>query len=92
MIVNAYAFTVPNNLNEPRYYAGETVYISPAAPPRPGDFVFAKLHDGTAGIAQFVRAKGSKVTTRFINGGDSDKTRERADFVSFHRIVGSVSV
>lgn len=91
MIHNAYAFTVPNNLNEPRYFAGETVYISPAAPPRPGDFVFLKCKDGTAGIAQLVRIKGSRITITVLNAPGGEKTRERASFESIHRIVGSMS-
>jgi transcriptional regulator with XRE-family HTH domain len=88
----AYAFTVPNDMNAPRYMAGEVVYISPAASPRVGDFVFVKFQNGEAGVARLAAADGESVGFDFI--GAPEKLRSRSvnaeEIASIHRIIGSV--
>lgn len=88
-IAGAYAFTVPNDLNEPRYMAGEVVYISPAAATRPGDFVFVRFNDGLAGITRLIEFSEAAVFFRCLHSPAAMHFAHTAVRV-LHRIVGSV--
>lgn len=89
----AYAVTVFNNMNEPRYFPGEVIYMSPIAAPAPGDFIFGKLVSGFAGIGRFAKVEDGKLTIERI-GAPAGVERfasyslDEIDF--YHRIVGSV--
>src|SRR5690606_10026766 len=59
-VKGAYAVLVSGVSMEPRYYAGEAVYLNPNLPPRRGDFVVVQTMEGEdpvprAFIKQFVR-------------------------------------
>lgn len=53
-VPDAYAVYVAGDSMEPRYFAGEAVYIHPTKPPRKGDFVVAQIiEDG--GVTGYVK-------------------------------------
>lgn len=92
---DAYAVTVFNTMNEPRYFLGELIYMSPAATPQPGDFTFGKLRsDGRVGIGRFLGIEGGKARFERISapeGVDRFATYDLDDIEFFHRIVASVA-
>jgi len=89
-VKGGYAVEVFNSCSEPRYFPGETVYVSPTAAVRPGDFVFVRLATGS-GIARFVGEEGDGVRFEILNPVDEDVSTlaQNKDVRSYHRIVGS---
>lgn len=88
----AYAVTVFNDASAPRYLTGETIYVSPAAPVRSGDFSFIRQTNGTAAICRIKEVTDSHVIAQFVGltGGDSEKTVRLTDIETMHRIVASL--
>lgn len=93
-VAGAYAVVVPNEYNSPRYFVGETVYMDPTAPVRPGDFVF--LRNGTTGestIGRVAELSDDNVSLIYLSapeGRESTETVDMADVAAMHKIVGSV--
>jgi phage repressor protein C with HTH and peptisase S24 domain len=54
-VSNAFALYVDGESMEPRYYAGEMLYVNPNRPVTRGCFVAVELADGQCLIKQFVR-------------------------------------
>lgn len=92
-VPGAYAFAIPNEMNSPRYAPGEIVFISPAAPAVPGDYVFVRLASGGAGVARLESFEGdSKVVLRCI-GAQREENLVHClplnDVAVIHKVVGS---
>lgn len=92
-VTGAYAVYVDGESMEPRYLAGETVYVHPHKPIRANDFVVIQLStgDGEAPhgfIKQFISRDAKRVKLRQFN---PTKTVEfpASRVVSIHKIVGS---
>lgn len=92
-VAGAYAVYVAGESMEPRYLAGETVFVHPTKPVRSGDFVVIQLRagDGEAPhgfIKQFISRDSRRVKVRQFSPA---KTVEFAAdrIVSIHKIVGS---
>lgn len=90
---NAYAVYVSGDSMEPRYFAGETVYVNPHMPARQGDFVVVQVVEDaeelpSGYIKQFVSMTGDKLRLRQFNPA-KDMTFDRARVMSVHKIVGS---
>lgn len=90
---NAYAVYVSGDSMEPRYFAGETVFVNPHIPARQGDFVVVQVvedaEEPPAGyIKQFVSSSGDKLRCRQFNPA-RDVHYDRARVLSVHKIVGS---
>lgn len=93
-VPDAYAVFISGESMEPRYFAGECVYVHPSLPVRRGDFVVVEIGADDEGEAPFAYVK------RFIS---QDATRLRLEqfnprevlefpssrVVRVHRIVGS---
>lgn len=88
-ITGAYAFTIPNDSNEPRYLPGEIVYVSPVAMPRAGDFVFVRFADGRAGVSRLQEMADGRVTLRALKATRAQSFAV-SDIVVMHRIVAAV--
>jgi SOS-response transcriptional repressor LexA len=87
----AFALYISGDSMEPRYFAGERVYINPARPPAVGDFVVIELRgsDGEAGdtfVKRLVRRTANTVTCQQYNPRD-DVTYETAKVKRIWRIV-----
>jgi transcriptional regulator with XRE-family HTH domain len=93
-IPKGYAVYAIGSSMEPRYQAGELVYINPAKPPEPGCYVLVQIkpaHDGEAPRAllkRLVRRSGSKVTLEQFSPPKKFEIRA-SDIVSMHRVVGT---
>lgn len=90
-IRDAYAVTAVGESMEPRFFAGEIVYVNPRAPVRRGDFVVVQIHGDEgeppdAYIKRFVSFDDRRLRLHQYN---PDKTLEfpRAAVVSVHRII-----
>jgi transcriptional regulator with XRE-family HTH domain len=92
-IKGAKAVYVRGRSMEPRYYAGEVVYLHPSRPPNPGDFVFITLNEPSfPAVVGYIRQ---------FNGGDLVSVRvctlnpkheeliARKNLVAIATIVGS---
>lgn len=85
-----YAVAVFNDLNAPRYFLGETIFVSPVAPIKAGDFIFARTKDGDCSIGRLASVDGDSATWTLVGSGE-DVTAKMTDLEAFHRIVGSVA-
>jgi phage repressor protein C with HTH and peptisase S24 domain len=90
----AYAVYVAGSSMEPRYYAGELVYVHPGKPVTTGAFVLVQVKPAAEGEAprafmkRLVRRTATKVTFEQFNPPKELETKA-SDVVSMHRIVGS---
>lgn len=89
----AYAVYVVGESMEPRYFAGEAIYVHPRMPIRKGDFVVVQIksdeeneHDLLGYVKQFVSMDDKRIRLQQFN---PSKTLEfpRKDVVSVHKIV-----
>src|SRR3984957_17968980 len=92
-VAGAYAVMVVGTSMEPRYFAGEAVYVSPRVPVRAGDFVVAQVaaHEGEPPLAYVKRYLGrSDKSVRFEQLNPAKRLTFPADrIVSIHRVVMS---
>lgn len=89
----AYAVYVSGDSMEPRYYAGEVLYVNPRLPVRRGDFVVAQVQyegeDVPRGyVKRFVRMNDSGLVLAQFNPAKEMRFAS-AQVVSVHRITGS---
>ena len=86
----AYGVYVVGESMEPRYFAGEVLYINPRVPIRRGDFVVAQIaHDEHMPPLAYVK--------RFVSNGETLKLEQfnphevlefdATDVVSIHKVV-----
>lgn len=92
-VPDAYAVYVTGDSMEPRYEAGEIVYVHPYLPVRRDDYVVVQValdeHEPPAGyIKRFVSMSGDTLRLSQFNPA-KDMHFPRARVVSVHKIVGS---
>lgn len=94
-VAGAYAVYVVGESMEPRYFAGETIYVHPRLPIRKGDFVVVQIkadehseHDKLGYVKQFVSMDDRRLKLAQYN---PEKTLEfpRQSVISVHKIVFS---
>ena len=92
-VSGAYAVMVVGESMEPRYFAGEAVFVNPRVPVRVGDFVVAQIaaHEGEPPFAYVKRYLGQNdKSIRLEQLNPPKKLTFAADrVVSIHRIVMS---
>ena len=92
--IEAYAVYVAGSSMEPRYYAGEIVYIHPGKPVTTGAFVLVQVKPESEGeaprafIKRLVRRTATKSTFEQFNP-PKEIDIKAADVMSTHRIVGT---
>lgn len=90
----AYAVYVAGSSMEPRYYAGELVYVHPGKPATVGAFVLVQVKPESEGeaprafIKRLVRRTATKWTFEQFNPAKEIDIKA-ADVMSTHRIVGT---
>jgi transcriptional regulator with XRE-family HTH domain len=92
-VEGAKAVYVRGRAMEPRYYAGEIVYLNPSRPPNPGDFVFLTVREpsfpaGVGYIRQFAGADLVSIRTYTINPRREELIPRQA-VIEIATIVGS---
>jgi phage repressor protein C with HTH and peptisase S24 domain len=89
---DAYAVFVSGESMEPRYFAGEVLFINPRLPVRRGDFVVAQIaHDEHSPPLAYVKRFVSKQGTLRLEQFNPPEVLEfdSADVVSVHKVVMS---
>lgn len=66
-VANAFALYVDGDSMEPRYFAGEILYVNPNRPITRNCFVAVELQDGQGMIKQFVKRSDDAVVLRQFN-------------------------
>lgn len=90
----AYAVFAQGTSMEPRYHAGELVYIHPDKPVTPGCYVLVQLapkEDGQpprAFLKRLVKRSGVKIVLQQFEPAKNFEIKS-SDVVSMHRVVGS---
>ena len=90
---DAYAVYVVGESMEPRYYAGELVYLNPGLPVKRNDFVVVQVHKDEAAPPEGYIKRFIKATNDELVCGQFNPPKEirfpRSQVSSVHRIVGS---
>ena len=87
-VLNALALYMDSDLMEPRYYAGELLYVNPNRPLTKNCFVAVELADGQGLIRQFLRRSEDEVVLRQFN--PAKDTHLKAGTVrKIYRITGA---
>ncbi len=87
-VSNAFALYVDGESMEPRYYAGEMLYVNPNRPITRGCFVAVELADGQCLIKQFVRRNDDQLVLAQFNPAKEIRLLA-AKVKRIHRITGS---
>jgi transcriptional regulator with XRE-family HTH domain len=92
-VPGAQAVYVRGRKMEPRYYAGEVVYLHPTRPPNPGDFVFVTVREPSfrtaiGYIRQYISDDLVHIFLRTLNPR-REHIIAREDLVEMATIVGS---
>jgi phage repressor protein C with HTH and peptisase S24 domain len=92
-----YAVYVHGDSMEPRYYAGEVLYVDPNRPVRRGDFVVVQVrdHEGDVPLGfvkRFGRRAGDELIVEQFNppeGGSAEIRFDAEDVISIHKVVAA---
>lgn len=89
---DAYAVYVVGSSMEPRYYEGETVYLHPGKPVRPGDFVLLQLKpkvdgDPYEGVVKRLVSRGTATVVVSQFNPPIEITFATAEVRAIHKIV-----
>ena len=87
-VANAFALYVEGDSMEPRYFAGELLYVNPNRPITRNCFVAIELADGQGLIKQFLRRNDDQVVLRQFNPAKDLRLAVR-DVKRIYRITGS---
>lgn len=87
-VANGFALYVDGDSMEPRYFAGEILYVNPNRPISRNCFVAVELRDGQGMIKQFVRRTDDHVFLRQFNPARDIRIPAR-DIKRMYRITGS---
>lgn len=85
---NAFAIYMVGDSMEPRYFAGEFLFVNPNRPPARNCFVVVELGDGQGMVKQFIRRDDTILHLRQFNP-DRDFEIEYEKVRSVYRIVGT---
>lgn len=87
-VANAFALYVDGDSMEPRYFAGEVLYVNPNRPISKNCFVAVELRDGQGLIKQFVKRSDDTVMLRQFNPAKDLRLATR-DVKRMYRITGA---
>jgi phage repressor protein C with HTH and peptisase S24 domain len=87
-VFNALALYMDGDVMEPRYFAGELLYVNPNRPLTKFCFVAVELTDGQGLIRQFVRRSEDEVVLHQFNP-DKDLHLKAASVRKIYRITGA---
>lgn len=87
-VANGFALYVDGDSMEPRYFAGEILYVNPNRPVTKNCFVAVELGDGQGLIKQFLRRSDDHIVLRQFNPA-KDLRIAAKDVKRIYRIVGA---
>lgn len=86
-VERAFGMFIGDDNHQPRFLAGEVIYLHPGRPGRPGTYTLAVLEDGGIAIGRIKSI--SPTTVRVVGGGEREVSFPLADRPRMYRIVGS---
>lgn len=86
---NAFAVYAVGDSMEPKYQAGDLLFINPNLPPVKGCFVVVELGDHEAYVKQFVSQSDTILTLREFSPEDRSFPIETSRVKAIYRVVGS---
>jgi transcriptional regulator with XRE-family HTH domain len=89
-VKDAYAVYMVGDGMEPRYFAGDVLYVDPSRPLTRGCFILLTLHDDTAQVRRLLRRTEEGLLLVQQTGRDRDETLPLPTLRSVHRIIGSM--
>ncbi len=88
-VINAFALYTVGETMEPRFFAGELLFLNPNRPLTRHCFVAAELADGRGLVRQFIRRNESEVVLRQLNP-DKQIHLKLGDLKRLCRVVGAL--
>lgn len=87
-VENAFAVYAIGDSMEPRFYAGEVLYVNPNRPLSRGCFVVIELRDGQGLVKQFLRQDDNAITLCQFNPAKEFSVKKPL-IKNVYRVVGS---
>ncbi len=87
-VQNAFALYTAGDSMEPRFFAGELLYINPNRPLSKGCFVAVELLDGQGLVKQYIKSNDQTIVLHQFNP-DIDIVLKRSEIKNIWRIIGS---
>lgn len=88
-VTNAFACYMTGDSMEPRYEAGELLYVNPIKPIRPRDYVLLELDDHQAYVKRLVRRTAEKIVVEQFNPR-KEIIYDAKRVIHIYRVVGQV--
>lgn len=89
--MNAYAVLVVGDSMQPRFYAGETLFVHPGLPVKHNDWVVLQLQAGDehhALVKQYINTSNGDVVLRQLNP-EKELKFKKTDVIALHKITGT---
>jgi SOS-response transcriptional repressor LexA len=90
-VANAFALYADGETMQPRYFAGELLFVNPNRPITPNCFVAIELADGRGQVRQFLRRTHDGIFVRRFNP-DQEQRLPAAEVKRMYRITGSAEL
>ena len=90
-VANAFALYADGETMQPRYFAGELLFVNPNRPITPNCFVAVEMMDGRGQIRQFLRRTHDGIFLRRLNP-DHEQRLPAAEVKRMYRITGSAAL
>src|SRR5689334_16623313 len=90
-VANAFALYADGESMEPRYFAGELLFVNPNRPITPNCFVAIELADGHGQIRQFIRRTHDGIFVRRLNPNQEQRL-PAPEVKRLYRITGSTEL
>jgi len=90
-VANAFALYADGETMQPRYFAGELLFVNPNRPITPGCFVAIELADGSGQVRQFLRRTHDGIFVRRFHP-DQEQRLPAAEVKRMYRITGSAEL
>lgn len=90
-VANAFALYAEGEAMQPRYFAGELLYVNPNRPVTPNCFVAIELADGRGQVRQFLRRTHDGIFVRRLNP-DQEQRLAAPEVKRLYRITGSAEL
>lgn len=88
-VANAFALYVDGDTMQPRYFAGELLYVNPNRPITPNCFVAVEFSDGRGLVRQFQRRTHDGIFVRKLHP-DQEAKLPAVEVKRLYRITGSI--
>lgn len=89
-VKNAFACYMTGDSMEPRYEAGDLLYVNPIKPIRPRDYVLIELDDHQAYVKRLVRRTTEKVIVEQFNP-KKELHYDTSRIIHIYRVVGQIT-